>query len=410
MKKLFLLILILLSQNLFAKNVYFLEIKGVITPFTVKYIKGAIQKAENDSGFLVLKIDTPGGVLDSTRKIVQNIFESKAKIISFVSPQGARAGSAGTFIVLASDMAVMAEGTNIGAAHPVSVTGKDIEGEIGKKIENDTIAFMKSIAEKRGRNVQAATQTVLNSKSFTSSEALQSKLIDLIVNSDSELLNKIEEKYQEKNLSPVYIKPDIYEKISIFLSDPNVLMLLLIIAILSIFLEIKMPGTFVFAGIGISALLLFLFGINIIPLNYMALLLILAGIALLIMEIFIPSFGLLTFASVVSLVFGMKLLFDKEGNMGIGVSSMMIAVVVLIILLIALIIGRLVLKDFKKKPETGMEKLINMTGTVKVWNDKKGKIFLNGEFWDAVSEDTLSVGDTVQVTDYKDMTLYVKKC
>jgi membrane-bound serine protease (ClpP class) len=250
----------------------------------------------------------------------------------------------------------------------------------------------------------------LNSKSFTSSEALQSKLIDLIVNSDSELLNKIEEKYQEKNLSPVYIKPDIYEKISIFLSDPNVLMLLLIIAILSIFLEIKMPGTFVFAGIGISALILFLFGINIIPLNYMALLLILAGIALLIMEIFIPSFGLLTFASVVSLVFGMKLLFDKEGNMGIGVSSMMIAVVVLIILLIALIIGRLVLKDFKKKPETGMEKLINMTGTVKVWNDKKGKIFLNGEFWDAVSEDTLSVGDTVQVTDYKDMTLYVKKC
>lgn len=410
MKKLFLLILILLSQNLFAKNVYFLEIKGVITPFTVKYIKGAIQKAENDSGFLVLKIDTPGGVLDSTRKIVQNIFESKAKIISFVSPQGARAGSAGTFIVLASDMAVMAEGTNIGAAHPVSVTGKDIEGEIGKKIENDTVAFMKSIAEKRGRNVQAATQTVLNSKSFTSSEALQSKLIDLIVNSDSELLNKIEEKYQEKNLSPVYIKPDIYEKISIFLSDPNVLMLLLIIAILSIFLEIKMPGTFVFAGIGISALLLFLFGINIIPLNYMALLLILAGIALLIMEIFIPSFGLLTFASVVSLVFGMKLLFDKEGNMGIGVSSMMIAVVVSIILLIALIIGRLVLKDFKKKPETGMEKLINMTGTVKVWNDKKGKVFLNGEFWDAVSEDTLSVGDTVQVTDYKDMTLYVKKC
>jgi membrane-bound serine protease (ClpP class) len=410
MKKLFLLILILLSQNLFAKNVYFLEIKGVITPFTVKYIKGAIQKAENDSGFLVLKIDTPGGVLDSTRKIVQNIFESKAKIISFVSPQGARAGSAGTFIVLASDMAVMAEGTNIGAAHPVSVTGKDIEGEIGKKIENDTVAFMKSIAEKRGRNVEAATQTVLNSKSFTSSEALQSKLIDLIVNSDSELLNKIEEKYQEKNLSPVYIKPDIYEKISIFLSDPNVLMLLLIIAILSIFLEIKMPGTFVFAGIGISALLLFLFGINIIPLNYMALLLILAGIALLIMEIFIPSFGLLTFASVVSLVFGMKLLFDKEGNMGIGVSSMMIAVVVSIILLIALIIGRLVLKDFKKKPETGMEKLINMTGTVKVWNDKKGKVFLNGEFWDAVSEDTLSVGDTVQVTDYKDMTLYVKKC
>jgi len=410
MKRILVFLLFVLSTTtLFAKNVYFLEVKGVISPFTNKYIKNAINIAEKNSGYLVIKIDTPGGVLDSTRKIVQDIFESHIKIITFVSPQGARAGSAGTFIVLSSDLAVMAEGTNIGAAHPVSVTGKDIEGEIGKKIENDTAAFIKSIAEKKGRNTDAALDTVLNSKSYTAKEALKAGLIDYIANSDNDILKLIKKEYNENNLTSIYIKPNTYEKISIFLSDPNILILLLIIALISIFLELKMPGTFIFAGIGIVAMLLFLFGINIIPLNYMALLLILGGITLLVLEIFIPSFGLLTVASIISLIFGMKLLFNKEGNMEIGVSYTVIAAIIILIITIALIIGRLVIKDFKKKPETGMEKLIGMTAVVKIWEGSKGKIFINGEYWDAVSEDNLNPGDEVKVYKYKDMLLYVKK-
>lgn len=410
MKKILVFLLFILSSStLFAKNVYFLEIKGVISPFTSKYIKNAIEIVKKDSGYLVLKIDTPGGVLDSTRKIVQHIFESDVKIISFVSPQGARAGSAGTFIVLASDLAVMAEGTNIGAAHPVSVTGKNIEGEIGKKIENDTAAFIKSIAEKKGRNIDAALDTVLNSKSYTAKESLQLGLIDYIANSDSQILELIKKEYNENSLSSIYIKPNTYEKISIFLSDPNVLILLLIIAILSIFLEIKMPGTFIFAGIGIVAILLFLFGINIIPLNYMALLLILAGITLLVLEIFIPSFGLLTVASIISLIFGMKLLFKKEGNMDITISYTVIGAIIILIIAIALILGRLLIKDFKKKPETGMEKLIGMIAVVKIWEGGKGKVFINGEYWDAEGEGDLRPGDKVEVYKYKDMLLYVKK-
>lgn len=410
MKKILVFLLFILSSSaLFAKNVYFLEIKGVISPFTTKYIKNAIEIVKKDSGYLVLKIDTPGGVLDSTRKIVQQIFESDVKIISFVSPQGARAGSAGTFIVLASDLAVMAEGTNIGAAHPVSVTGKDIEGEIGKKIENDTAAFIKSIAEKKGRNIDAALDTVLNSKSYTAKESLQLGLIDYIANSDSQIVELIKKEYNENSLSSIYIKPNTYEKISIFLSDPNVLILLLIIAILSIFLEIKMPGTFIFAGIGIVAILLFLFGINIIPLNYMALLLILAGITLLVLEIFIPSFGLLTVASIISLIFGMKLLFKKEGNMDIAISYTVIGAILILIIAIALILGRLIIKDFKKKPESGMEKLIGMIAVVKIWEGGKGKVFINGEFWDAEGEGDLRPGDKVEVYNYKDMFLYVKK-
>lgn len=411
MKKILVFLLVILSSStLFAKNVYFLEIKGVITPFTSKYIKNAIETVKKDSGYLVLKIDTPGGVLNSTRKIVQHIFESDVKIISFVSPQGARAGSAGTFIVLASDLAVMAEGTNIGAAHPVSITGKDIEGEIGKKIESDTAAFIKSIAEKRGRNIDAALDTVLKSKSYTAKESLQLGLIDYIANSDSQVVELIKKEYNENSLSSIYIKPNTYEKISIFLSDPNVLILLLIIAIASIFLEIKMPGTFIFAGIGIAAILLFLFGINIIPLNYMALLLILAGITLLVLEIFIPSFGLLTVASIISLIFGMKLLFKKEGNMDIAISYNVIAAIIILIIAIALILGRLLIKDFKKKPITGMEKLTGMIAVVKIWEGGKGKVFVNGEYWDAEGEGDLRPGDKVEVYKYKDMRLYVKKC
>lgn len=405
---LFILFLFYCLQG-WAKDIYFMEISGIISPFTTKYIQKGIETATQNEGYLVLKIDTPGGVLGSTRKIVQNIFESKAKIISYVSPQGAQAGSAGTFIVLASDVALMAEGTNIGAAHPVSATGKDIEGDMRQKVENDTTAFIKSIAEKRGRNIQMAVETVIFSKSYTSSEALAGRLIDGIVKNDAEAIEFIQNIFNENNLKKVVIEPNLYEKISIFLSSPDILMLLLMIAILGIFLEIKMPGTFVFAGIGITAILLFLFGINIIPLNYLALFLILAGISLLIAEIFITSFGLLTISAVVALIFGMRLLFDKDGNMNIKISLVIIITVILVILLLAFIIGKLIFKDFRKKPETGMEKLLGMTAEVKIWKGSRGKIFVNGEFWDALSEEDLLPGDAVTITGFKDMTIYVKK-
>lgn len=408
-KVIFCLIFLGFFNIAYSKNVYFLEVSGIVSPFTVKYIDKAINVAKSDSDYLVLKLDTPGGVLDSTRKIVQKIFESEIKVITFVAPQGARAGSAGTFIVLASDIAVMAEGTNIGAAHPVSPTGEDIKGDMRKKIENDTVAFIKAIAEKRNRNVEAAISTVTESKSYTSNEALNLNLIDYIANSDSEILQIVKEKYEETYLNISYIKPNAYEKISIFLSDPNVLILLLIIAILSIFLELKMPGTFVFAGVGIVAILLFLFGINILPMNYMAFLLIIAGIALIILEIFVPSFGLLTVAAIVSLVFGMKLLFNRQGNMEIAISNSVIVGLIVFILLIVFVIARLIIKDFKKKPETGMEKLLGMQAEVKYWENGRGKVFINGELWNAVSEDDLKPYDVVEVVSYKDMILYVKK-
>jgi membrane-bound serine protease (ClpP class) len=178
-----------------AKEYLFVDVDGVISGYTEKYIEQSLKKAEDADGVLVIKLDTPGGILDSTRKIVQIILESDTPVVTFVSPQGARAGSAGTFITLASHYAAMTEGSNIGAAHPVNVTGQNIEGELGRKIENDTVAFIRSIAEKRGRNLDISVQMVTNSLSLTSQEALEAGIIDAVVNSDDELIALLAEKY-----------------------------------------------------------------------------------------------------------------------------------------------------------------------------------------------------------------------
>lgn len=391
-----------------AKEYLFVDVDGVISGYTEKYIEQSLKKAEDADGVLVIKLDTPGGILDSTRKIVQIILESGTPVVTFVSPQGARAGSAGTFITLASHYAAMTEGSNIGAAHPVNVTGQNIEGELGKKIENDTVAFIRSIAEKRGRNLDISVQMVTNSLSLTSQEALEAGIIDAVVNSDDELIALLAEKYGEQT-ARTYLEPTVLQRVAFFLSDPNILMLLLFIGIGAIFLEFKMPGTFVFAGIGACAILLFLMGINIIPVNWLALLLIIAGFALIIAEVFIPSFGLLTLGAVVSLGFGMYLLFSREGNVGISVSWGMIIGVLVTVLLVVGLIGRLLVRDFLSKPTTGAEGMIGEAGTVTSWNGNSGKVFVHGEIWNAESESVFEKNDKVRIIEIKGMVIKVER-
>lgn len=391
-----------------AKEYLFVDVDGVISGYTEKYIEQSLKKAEDADGVLVIKLDTPGGILDSTRKIVQIILESDTPVVTFVSPQGARAGSAGTFITLASHYAAMTEGSNIGAAHPVNVTGQNIEGELGKKIENDTVAFIRSIAEKRGRNLDISVQMVTNSLSLTSQEALEAGIIDAVVNSDDELIALLAEKYGEQT-SRTYLEPTVLQRVAFFLSDPNILMLLLFIGIGAIFLEFKMPGTFVFAGIGACAILLFLMGINIIPVNWLALLLIIAGFALIVAEVFIPSFGLLTLGAVVSLGFGMYLLFSREGNVGISVSWGMIIGVLVTVLLVVGLIGRLLVRDFLSKPTTGAEGMIGEAGTVTSWNGNSGKVFVHGEIWNAESESVFEKNDKVRIIEIKGMVIKVER-
>lgn len=404
--------LTLIVSNVFAKELYLVNVDGIITNYTYKYLKSNLDKVSKSDSILVVKLDTPGGILESTRKIVQLFFESKIPIVVHIAPNGARAASAGAFIALSANYLVMAEGTHIGAAHPVNVTGEDIKGDMRAKVENDTTAFMRSIAQMRKKNEQIAVDMVLKSISLTAKEAYEKKLADSIANSDDELVQKIKERFQLTDTPVVKpLEPTIIEKIAFFLSDPNIIAMLILISIAAIFLEFKIPGSFIFASIGIAALILFLLAINIIPINYLGLILILAGIALLIAEIFITSFGLLTIAGITALASGMYILFHTGGNMGIRVSYWLIAILILFFGIIVFFIGKLVIKDLKKKSITGAEGLIGETGIVLEWNDEKktGKGRIHGEIWTIKSMDTLKEEDRIKVIDMQDFTLMVRR-
>ena len=394
-----------------SKDYYSLSVNGAITHYTYRYLEKAIKEVESKDGVLLVKLDTPGGLLDATRKIVQLFLSSKVPIVVYVYPQGARAASAGAFIVLSANIAAMAEGTNIGAALPVNFTGKNIEEDMKKKLVQDTAAFIEAIAEKRGRNVQIAKSLVTEAISLKSSDALKNNLIDIISNSEEEVIAYTNNKLKmESDYKIIEMKRTPIEKIAFFLSDPNILVLLLLAGILCIFLEIKMPGTFVFAALGITSFVLFLFGINIIPINYIALLLIIAGVALIIAEIFIPSFGLLTISSILALSTGMYLLFKREGNMGLTVSLSVMVLIIFIIVSIILTLGFLIFKDIKKKPVVGLEKFINKKAIVLDWHDKSGKILIDGEIWDAISKNNSIIhkNDNVIIKDFENMTLIVE--
>ncbi|MGB9731931.1 MULTISPECIES: NfeD family protein [Calditerrivibrio] len=412
MKRLILIALFLIfSLPVFSKEIYTIEINGIITEFTYKFIKVNLENASRSDSVFLVKIDTPGGLLESTRKIVQLFLESKIPVVVYVSPQGARATSAGAFIALSSNYLLMSDGTHIGAAHPVNLTGEDIKGDMRKKVENDTTAFIRSIAQKRGKNEQIATEMVINSISLTAREAYDKKIVDDIVNTEDQLIEKIKNRFNiNETLFLKKYEPSITEKIAFFLSDPNIIVLLLLIAIASIFLEFKMPGTFIFASIGIAAIILFLLAINIIPINYLGLLLILAGIALLIAEIFITSFGLLSIAGISALAAGLYILFSKGGNMGINVSLPIIVVLILFFGGIILLIGKLVIKDFKKRSVTGTEGMIGKVGEVLDWDisSHKGKILVHGEIWSAESNTDFNRGDKVEVLQVNDLMLKVK--
>ena len=393
-----------------AGEVYFIELKGVITGTSHKFIQKGINEA-NDKGALavVIKLDTPGGLVDATRQIVQEILSSGIPVVVYVSPAGAQAGSAGTFITLAADYAYMAEGTNIGAAHPVNATGNDIEGDMREKAINDITSFMRSIAEKRKRNMEEAELAIRESKSFTATEALNAGLIDAIVENDDALLTLLSQELSAENLSRVDFTPTLTERLSFVLANPNIILMLLFVGSLMIFLEFKMPGSFVFAGVGIVAFVIFLFGVNLIPINYLGLSLIILGVALIVAEIFVTSYGLFAVAGLISIIGGARLLFDTVNVQGVEVSLRVLIAIALVFATIVILIGHLVAKDFKRKPATGKSSLVGRTAEVLKWSDIDGAVDVHGEIWRAISKDNFKRGDKAVIESVDGLTLTIKK-
>lgn len=412
-----LFLIIMLSFNSFSyaqeqyNKINAFEINGVITDATLKYVKENIEKSEKENAAVLIYIDTPGGVLESTRNIVQAILSSKVPVITYVYPKGARAASAGMFITIAGNYALMSESTNIGAAHPVASSGEDIKGEMEKKVLNDTVALAKNIAEKRGRNTAPVVAMVKESASYTSKEALDLKVIDKVAG-DENIISLLPESLNiSKDAVIEKVEPDFTQALYNIIADPNILAVLLFIGIALILLEIKVPGTFIFGTFGVVSLIIFAYGANIIPINFLGIGLIILGFALIVGEVFITSFGLLTLGSIVSFVFGLRILFDSEKSAGVTVSMWVIIIIIGLLVSIALLIGRLIIKDFSRKPIIGLEAMEGLLVEVIEWDNVKhtGKVSVKGEIWNAVCNDEVNVGDKVRVVWLESLTLHVEK-
>lgn len=412
---LFLIIMLSFNSLSYAQEQYnkinAFEINGVITDATLKYVKENIEKSEKENAAVLIYIDTPGGVLESTRNIVQAILSSKVPVITYVYPKGARAASAGMFITIAGNYALMSESTNIGAAHPVASSGEDIKGEMEKKVLNDTVALAKNIAEKRGRNTAPVVAMVKESASYTSKEALDLKVIDKVAG-DENIISLLPESLNiSKDAVIEKVEPDFTQALYNIIADPNILAVLLFIGIALILLEIKVPGTFIFGTFGVVCLIIFAYGANIIPINFLGIGLIILGFALIVGEVFITSFGLLTLGSIVSFVFGLRVLFDSEKSAGVTVSMWVIIIIIGLLVSIALLIGRLIIKDFSRKPIIGLEAMEGLLVEVIEWDNVKhtGKVSVKGEIWNAVCNDEVNVGDKVRVVWLESLTLHVEK-
>jgi membrane-bound serine protease (ClpP class) len=403
------------------RNVTVLTLNGAINPAASEYIEYGIKQAEkNNSECLILNLNTPGGLLESTRTIVSSILQSPVVIVVYVSPPGARAASAGVFITLAAHIAVMAPGTNIGAAHPVTLQGQ-MDSTMTEKVTNDAAAFIRTISEKRQRNIKWAEEAVRNSISITETEALKENVIDLISpNIDSLLIQingrKIKTAFGEVTLNTTNAKIEpvnmsFSEKLLSMLSDPNIAYILLMLGFYGLLFELYSPGL-IFPGIiGVISLVLAFYSMQSMPINFAGLALIIFAIILFILELKIVSHGLLTIGGVVSLILGSLMLIKTDSAFDVlTISWGVILVVALLTILFFLFAIGAGLKAQKRKPTTGVEGLINETAEVITDLNPNGLIKIHGEIWNAESsEGTVQKGTKVIIVSVSDLKLMVKK-
>lgn len=398
---------------------------GIISTATVEMLESAIETVtqENYQGLLI-KLDTPGGALEATRKIVQQMFAAPFPIVVWVGPGGAHAGSAGAFVTMAATVAAMASGTNIGAAHPVQASGKDVDlsEKVGEKIINDTVAFIESIAEVRNRNVEMARSFVVTSMSITAEEALEHKVIDLLASNREQLLEQLHGREVTQQDNPMTIasadarivsyQPSLRQEALELLGNPNLFYLLFLAGLIGIGFELTHPGA-LFPGIfGAICLLLALISTAVLPVSFGAAALIVFGFVLLIAEVFVPSFGMLGIGGVAAFLVGSVFLVDPDNAHGLRVSWYTIAPGAIIICVFALTIGYLIAKSLKAKVRSGAETIVGAQGTAlqDFHPDGKGQIRVLGEVWAATSSAPHpAAGEQVEVVAMQGLQLTVKK-
>lgn len=396
-----------------------MAMKGAIGPASAEFVEAGIKRAVSlNAEALIIELDTPGGLDTSMRSIVQDIFSSPVPVVVYVSPSGARAASAGVFITMAAHIAAMAPGTNIGAAHPVGVGGS-LDKTMAEKAENDAVAYLKSIAEQRGRNAAWAESAVRKSVSATETEALNSGIVDLLSKDLRTLLADIDGKVVktssgERRLSTaraeiVREEGGLRRKILAFLTDPNVAYMLMLLGFYGLFFELTNPGS-IFPGVlGGICLILAFYAFQTLPVNYAGLLLIVLGIILFILEVKIISHGVLTIGGVISMVLGSLMLFESPGPF-MKISLFVILPAVIMTAFFFITVLGLAYKAYKKKPVTGVE---GLTGTEGRANSditgEGGMVTVQGELWSAFSDEPIPKGEKVTVEAITGLKLKVRR-
>ena len=394
-------------------------INDTIQPITAEYIERALAdaKAHGDQAVLI-DLSTPGGLADSTRDIINKILESPVPVIIYVTPSGSRAASAGFFILEAADVAAMAPGTNTGAAHPVTLGGGKMDDVMKQKIENDSAALMRSVAGKRGRNVQVAESAVRESKSFTEEEALKDKLIDVVAANQDALFKQLEGKVvkrfngQEVTLNLVGQPVRNYdmtlkEKILAYIMDPNIAFILLAIGALALYAEFNHPGAVLPGTVGIIFILLAAFALNLLPVRHAALLMIVGAFVLFALEAKFATHGVLGVGGVALLTLGALLLVDAPiPEMRVKLVTAL-AVSIPVGVITVLLMG-VALKARRNKIVTGEQGLIGELGIAQTALSPTGKVFVHGEIWDAISSAPVAAGESITVRNVDGLQLRVE--
>lgn len=399
-------------------NAYLLNIEGPIGPASADFINKGIEKAQRDAKLIIITIDTPGGLSSSTREIVKAMLNSKVPTLAFVTPKGARAASAGTYILYGATIAVMSPGTHLGAASPVSLISSTSNSKdnntLQNKANNDGIAYMRTLAQLNHRNVEFAVKSVSNAETLTSNEALKLNVINFIAKDIKELLSKINNHSFKHNGKLLTLKTDNWQVIKIepswrtqflsIISSPTIAYLLLLLGIYGLFFELSNPGAIIPGVIGAIAIFVALYALQMLPINYAGLGLIFLGLAFITGEAFMPSFGVLGIGGIIAFIFGSLLLMSPDSEY-FKIEKSAIIGMALVNVLFLFVLLKMIINSHKKKVENSLNHLIGRFG--RVINTKPLQVKIDGAIWSSSCDLPLKKGMSVKVSSVTGLNLKV---
>ena len=420
-KLIFLLLIFCLPLIAFSgsNTINLIEVDSIINPVSAEYIVDSIKTSEKESAqCLIIKLDTPGGLDTSMRQIIKEILNTQVPIVVYVAPDGARAASAGVLITMAAHVAAMAPGTNIGAAHPVSMGGEKMGREMSEKVENDAVAYIQSIATKRKRNLEWAEKAVRESVSIKADEALKINVIDLVSPNLDDLLQKLDGRKVDVDGKKVVLatkgavvrdlKMTLREKILATLTDPNIAYILMMLGVAGLYFELAHPGSIFPGVIGAICLILAFYSFQVLSVNYAGILFIVLAMVLFLAEIKVASYGLLSIGGTICLLLGSLMLFDSTSPY-LRPSLAVLLATIAITSTFFITVATLAFRAYIRKPASGLEGMIGLVGVVINRIAPRGKVFVHGEYWNAYSEEVIEEGEEVEIIGLRGLQVKVKK-